>query len=221
MSETMTQKGIIIKQMQLGLMENYIYFIGCAQTREIGVVDPGWDVPFIKKEAQQNGYNITAILLTHGHPDHVEGVEALLKYFDVPVYISALEADFYMPECKNLKKTTDKEIIRIGKIEVECIHAPGHTPGCQCYRAGNILLTGDVLFTDGCGRCDLSGSSAKAMYHSLYNIIMKLPDTMIIYPGHNYGQVPFATLGELKKTNSLLRCENEKYFVTRLTGFGL
>lgn len=215
----MDNARIIIQQFALGPMENYVYFIGCQETNEIAVVDPGWDVGFLLKEAKRTGYTISAILLTHGHPDHIEGLEKILKSCDVPVYLSEQEADFYTPECKNLKKTKDKEIIRIGKITIECIHTPGHATGCQCYHSGNILLTGDVLFISGCGRCDLPGGNPRAMYHSLYNVIMKLPDSTIIYPGHHYGDVPSAPLSELKQKNRFLTCRDIDEFLTKRMGF--
>jgi hydroxyacylglutathione hydrolase len=205
--------AIILEQFELGAMANYVYFIGCSETREVAIVDPGWDMTFLFKEATKKGYKITAVLLTHGHPDHIEGLEALLKRFDVPVYLSEQEAEFFMPECKNLQLTKDHEIISVGKIQIECLHTPGHTSGCQCYHIDNILLTGDVLFVDSCGRCDLPGGSSKAMYDSLYNIILKLPDATVIYPGHRYGRKSFATLCELKTTNLYLTCKSLDEFI--------
>jgi len=194
-------------------MENFVYFLGCARTKEIAVVDPAWDIDFLRRKAKQRDYKIVAVLLTHGHFDHVEGLDKFLSTHDIPVYISEYESGFYMPECKNLKTTADREIIRIGQIEVECIHTPGHSTGCQCYRTGDILLTGDVLFIDGCGRCDLPGGSLKAMHNSLYDIILKLPDSLIVYPGHNYGDKPFAALKEVKQQNIYLQAGSEDDFL--------
>ncbi len=78
---------------------------------------------------------------------------------------------------------------------------------------GDTLIAGDAIFIDGCGRCDLPGSDPKAMYHSLYEVIMKLPDSTVIYPGHDYGPTPFATVGEQKKTNPYLQCKNLEEFL--------
>jgi hydroxyacylglutathione hydrolase len=197
----------------LGPMENYVYFIGCARTKEVAIVDPAWDLAFLRREAKQQGLTITAVLLTHGHFDHVEGLEELLRTHDIPVYLSSQEAGFYTPECPNLRRTADHEIIRIGQVEIECIHTPGHSLGCQCFRCGEILLTGDVLFIDGCGRCDLPGGSLKAMHNSLYKVILKLPDSLLVYPGHNYGDKPFATLSEIKKSNVYLQAADENDFL--------
>ena len=209
----LTSSKLFLKQMEIGPMQNFVYFIGDKTTQEIAVVDPAWDVEFLRKQAVDDGYTITSIFLTHGHPDHVNGLDAILTSHNVPVYISGHEADFFVPRCKNLQKVEDRKKLKIGTIEFECILTPGHTPGCQCFRYNDTLVTGDAIFIDGCGRCDLPGSSAKEMYHSLYKIIMPLPDETVIYPGHNYGPTPFDTLSHQKKTNPYLRCTSLEEFL--------
>ena len=173
-------ENLILKQMTVGPMGNFQYFIGDKDTKEIAVVDPAWDVDFLVKTADEEGYSIVAVFLTHGHYDHADGVGELVAAKDVPVYISKYESKMYSPDCRNLKTTEDGEIIKIGNVEIKCIHAPGHTPGCQCYLSGNLLTTGDVLFVGGCGRCDLPGGDAEVMYNTLYNVLTKLPDDTII-----------------------------------------
>ena len=211
------QKEIILKQMGLGPMENFIYFLGDPKTKEVAVIDPAWDVDFLRDEAKKQDWKIATILLTHGHPDHVNGLDDILSTHSVPVFISEHEAAMYTPRCKNLRKVKPNERLKIGNLEVECLHTPGHTPGCQCFLTHGHLIAGDVVFIDGCGRCDLPGGNAKIMFNSLYNVVMKLPDSTIIYPGHNYGPVPYATLGEQKKTNSYLQCKNlEEFLVERM-----
>jgi glyoxylase-like metal-dependent hydrolase (beta-lactamase superfamily II) len=214
----MTQKSeIILEQMALGPMENFIYFLGDAKVKEVAIIDPAWDISFLREKAQKNKWNITVALLTHGHPDHLNGVDELLSTHDIPVYISQHEAPFYTPKCKNLKKVKPNQKLQIGNLEIECLHTPGHSPGCQCFLTGGHLISGDTIFIDGCGRCDLPGSDVKAMYNSLYNIIMKLPEATRIYPGHNYGPTPYATLEEQKKTNPYLRCRSlEEFLVERM-----
>jgi glyoxylase-like metal-dependent hydrolase (beta-lactamase superfamily II) len=209
---------LILEQMEVGPMNNFIYFIGDKKTNEIAVIDPAWDVNFLRDEAKRKGYKITNIFLTHGHPDHVNGLDELLSTHDVPVYISKHEASFYTPDCKNLHKVEDHEKLKVGNIEFECLHTPGHTPGCQCFKYGDALIAGDTLFIDGCGRCDLPGGSVKTMYKSLSEVILKLPDSTVIYPGHNYGEVPFATLGEQKKTNPYLNARNLDEFLYQRMG---
>lgn len=210
--------NLILEQMEIGPLNNFIYFIGDPATREIAVVDPAWDVDFLINQARKKGYTITTVFLTHGHHDHVNGLEEILSTHNVPVYISKHEAPFYIPKIKNLRKVEDRETLKVGNIEFECIHAPGHSPGCQCFRFGDTLIAGDVIFIDGCGRCDLPGSDPRAMYNSLYNVIKKLPDSTILYPGHNYGPAPFATVGSQKKTNPYLQAKNMDEFLYQRMG---
>lgn len=202
----------------VGSMQNFAYLIGDPETRQVAVVDPAWDIDLICRQAENNNLKIVSILLTHGHYDHVDGVDDLLQRYDVPVYISQQELEIYTPNCKNLKKVKNHEKIKIGNINIECILTPGHTPGCQCFYVPGHLITGDTLFIHGCGRCDLPGGDATKMYHSLYNIIGKLPDETIIYPGHFYGPSETATLRSQKETNPYLKSSSLEHFLSKRMG---
>lgn len=212
------QTNPVIRQFEIGPLANFIYFIGDASAKEIAVVDPAWNVPFLLDEAKKLGLKITSVFLTHGHPDHVNGLAELLAAYEVPVYISEAEAPFYKPKCKNLIEVTDRATLKVGNVEFECILAPGHTPGCQCFLSGKHMITGDVIFVDGCGRCDLPGGDPRKMYRSLYEIIKKLPDDIIIYPGHNYGETPTDTIGHQKETNPYLQYSSIEEFLGERMG---
>lgn len=213
-----THDNVLIKQIGIGPMANFAYFIGDAKTKEIAVVDPGWECAKLLSDAKDEGLKIVAILLTHGHGDHTNSVEELLEEIKVPVYVSEKEPVFFRDK-RPLKKLVDGEMIKIGNIEIQSILTPGHSPGSMCFKCGHILITGDTLFIDGCGRCDLPGGNPKQMYHSLYNILMKLPDETVIYSGHQYGPSSFATLESQKKTNPYLTCSSEHDFLTCRMGF--
>lgn len=210
--------NMILQQMELGPMNNFLYFIGDAYTKEIAVVDPAWEVDYLCQQASKFGYTITSIFLTHGHPDHVNGLEEILKVHDVPAYISRHEAPYYKPKHKNLIEIDDHHKLPVGNLVFDTIWTPGHTPGGQCFHYKNVLVTGDTLFIDGCGRCDLPGGDPLAMYTSLSERIMKLPDETLLYTGHNYGPKPVDTLGAQKKTNPYLTCSSKSEFLQNRMG---
>ena len=203
----MTEKtnGVLIHQMELGPMQNFLYFLGDDSSKEVALVDAGWEAPAIRLEAERLGLNITKILLTHGHPDHIDALEQILEYFPVPVYLSQEEAPYYRPNIKELKNLRDQDTITIGAISVTCLHTPGHTPGGICFYTPGHLLAGDTLFIDSCGRVDLPGGDQDTLLKSIRSKIFPLPDETIIYPGHNYHSLPYDTLAHQKKTNPFLR----------------
>jgi len=209
---------LLIRQYEIGPLNNFIYLLGDPETREMAIVDPAWDVDFLCKEAHSLGYKISKVFLTHAHPDHVNGLEKLLHLRQIPVYISKFEHNGLRPRVQGLVDVTDQDKLTLGKIDFDILYAPGHTPGCQCFLTQGHLITGDVLFIDGCGRCDLPGSDPKAMYDTLYNKLMKLPDETVIYSGHNYGPSPTDTMGRQKETNPYLQCSNLKEFLVERMG---
>lgn len=211
--------SLIFKQLKIGPMNNFIYLIGDKESRQVGIIDPSWDIARLEREAATFLATITCVLLTHGHPDHINGVDELLaKYPDLKIYISKDEAEYYVPQWKNLSLLTDQDKIKIGQIVIECLATPGHSPGGICFKYDDILLSGDTLFVDAIGRCDLPGGDPKSMYETLYHKIMLLPDSTIIYPGHAYGSSSSTTLGSQKKSNPYLQCRNLNAFLAMVLG---
>jgi hydroxyacylglutathione hydrolase len=90
-------------------------------------------------------------------------------------------------------------------VKLRFLHTPGHTPGSQCFLAESALVSGDTLFINGCGRVDLPGSDPEQMYYSLTQVLAKLPDNTVVYPGHNYASKPSSSLEDLKRENYYLR----------------
>jgi len=209
---------LLIQQYEIGPLNNFLYLLGDPETKQMAIVDPAWDVDFLVKESKRLGYTITKVFLTHAHPDHVNGLDQLLSTHQVPVYISKHEYPPLRPKIQGLIDVTDQDQLSIGNINFNILHTPGHTPGCQCFLAQGQLISGDTLFIDGVGRCDLPGGDPKKMYESLSNIIMKLPDDTIVYPGHNYGNTPTDTIGNQKQTNPYLQCNNLNEFLVERMG---
>ncbi len=209
--------NLILKQMEVGPMQNFIYFIGDTNTRDVVVVDPAWDVSFLLEEAKSNNFNLKGILITHGHFDHTNGVEELLKKVDIPVYINKHETDFFKFNWgnENVTKVDSGEKIKIGNIEIQFIHTPGHTPGSQCFFVSDSLVSGDTLFINSCGRCDPPGGNVEQMFDTLYNKLMKLNDDTIIFPGHNYAEKKHDTVASQKLTNPYMQYDNLKSFISK------
>ena len=210
--------SLLIRQYEIGPLNNFLYLLGDPATKEMTIVDPAWDVEFLCEETKRLGYGITQVFLTHAHPDHVNGLPELLTRHNVPVYISKHEVPFLTARLKNLIGINDHAQLKVGGITFDVLHTPGHTPGCQCFLAQGKLISGDTLFIDGCGRCDLPGGDARAMYRSLANVIAKLPDETLIYPGHNYGPTPTDTIGGQKHTNPYLQCASMEEFLGERMG---
>lgn len=209
---------LILKQMEIGPLNNFLYFVGDVSTGHISVVDPAWDVNFLFKEIEKFGYKVQSVWLTHGHPDHVNGLSAFLARYDVPAYISRHEATFLKPKHKNIVENEDRQELKVGGLTFQAILTPGHTPGCQSFRYQNVALTGDAIFIDGCGRCDLPGGDPQVQYQTLYQVISGWPDDTLLFTGHNYGPKNVDTLGNQKRTNPYLTCPNENEFLRSRMG---
>lgn len=201
-----------------GQMANFVYLLGDPLTRECVVVDPAWDIDGIVDAAGADGYRITGALVTHHHPDHVggplfghdiDGLAKLLERVDVPVHVHKTEAPWVaavagiQPSAMQVHDHGDR--IKVGGVEVECLHTPGHTPGSLCFRCGTALVSGDTVFLQGCGRTDFPGGDAEEMWRTLNQRLASLPGELTLFAGHDYGQVPSASLGEVRRTNPVLR----------------
>jgi glyoxylase-like metal-dependent hydrolase (beta-lactamase superfamily II) len=203
---------LYLKQMECGPMQNFVYLIGDPATRQAAVVDPAWEVERIVQTAEADGYTLTKALITHTHQDHtggqlfghyIPGVVELLNLVDVPVYVHRTEAHIlqHVPPSSKVPTAGNQVIDLGGTVQITCIHTPGHTPGSQCFLVQNRLVSGDTLFIGACGRVDLPKSSPEDMYDSLTNKLMRLDDTTILYPGHNYAGKPASTIGEERRHN--------------------
>ena len=210
-----TKSNLYLKQVELGPMKNYIYFLGNSTSKEVAVIDPAWETHKIFEIAAQEELEIKALFITHGHHDHTNGIDAMLKELDIPVYVSKHEAEFYKPVSNNVEEVDQNYEIRMGEVNIKFLHTPGHTPGSQCFYVENKLISGDTLFLDGCGRCDLPGGNPEEMYRTIYSKLMKLPDDTIIYPGHNYHELAEDTLKNQRKTNPYMNCDHLQSFLKK------
>ena len=160
------------------------------------IVDPGQDASDILAFLKERALSPRAILLTHGHFDHIGGIPGILAAFpDLPVYAHPSDSPMfghpmnqYPPEYPGVAKPTKLLDIRTATkafpcLEFEVLETPGHTPGSVCLKFGDLLLSGDTLFAGSCGRTDFPGGSMAAMRQSLA-ALAKLPPETEVVPGH-------------------------------------
>lgn len=199
-------------------MRNFVYAIGDSDTRECVLVDPAWDVPGLLALLDADDMRLVGALATHYHPDHVggsmfgmhvEGVQRLLEARAVPVHVHRDEADGVRAvtqiSARDMVTHSGDDTLHVGAIPIRLLHTPGHTPGSQCFLVDDRLVAGDTLFVQGCGRVDLPGGDAQEMYRTLTQRLAVLPDTVSLYPGHDYGDQPTSSLGAERRTNTALR----------------
>jgi len=209
--------AIYLKQMELGPMQNFVYLVGATGSRECMVVDPAWEIDTIVETAQADDMTIKGALVTHTHQDHVggsleswgmpgriPGVEELLARVPAKVYVHKAEREFLRGFGSDLVKVDNHDTVAIGRLTLTFMHTPGHTPGSQCFLIEDRLISGDTLFIGSCGRTDLPGSDPSQMYDSLTQRLGALPESTVLFPGHNYGG-PSSTIGNEKRRNPFMQ----------------
>jgi glyoxylase-like metal-dependent hydrolase (beta-lactamase superfamily II) len=199
-------------------MVNFVYLIGDRVTGEAVVVDPAYAVQDLLDLLAADGMTLTGVLGTHYHPDHVggqmagwnlEGISALLEKQSVPIHLQKEEQPWVERTtgvgAADLVSHDSGDRVRVGEIEIELIHTPGHTPGSQCFLVDGRLVAGDTLFLDGCGRTDLPGADPVAMYESLHTRLARVPDDAVLFPGHLYSAEPSQSMGDTRRWNYVFR----------------
>jgi len=207
------------QQIEVGGHAVYAYLIGDMKTGEAIVVDPADDVDLLIQLAEQNGLRIISIVNTHGHVDHIMGNAEMKAKTGAKIIIHEAESlylekigDFWLnmfnarrsPPADRVLK--DEDVLSVGSQAWQVLHTPGHTPGGIClYQAAlGICLTGDTLFVGSVGRVDGPLSSPTDLLDSIRKRLLVLPDETKIYPGHNYGDAPFSTIGRERIENPFL-----------------
>ena len=201
----------MIEQIRVG-HDNFCYVIYCVKQRKAVIVDPGMDATKSLQFISKNDLSLEYIILTHYHHDHTAETKQVKKVFPFSRVIASKE------DCQQLSIkpdifVSDGSQLKVGNILLSFLVTPGHTSGSICVMVDEkALLTGDTLFIGDCGRTDLPGGSLEDMFKTLREKIYVLPDELIVYPGHDYGEKPFDSLGNQKRMNKTLRAKNLKEF---------
>lgn len=176
-----------ITQLTLGLYQTNCYIIRAPGEKRCCVIDPGYEAETILDRVNGLGLTVEAILLTHGHFDHVGAVAEIAAETGCKVYISA--ADLSLPPMITNGKLyyTDtypaSGSVTAAGLTFRAIPTPGHTPGSVCLVCGDVMFSGDTLFCGSCGRTDLPGGNSRDILASL-KTLAALPGNYRVYPGH-------------------------------------
>jgi glyoxylase-like metal-dependent hydrolase (beta-lactamase superfamily II) len=199
---------MVIQQLAVGGFDaNFSYLLHDPATGEAVLIDPCGDPAILRRAIQGiRRLHPRHVLLTHGHRDHRDALDALGEIFPAP-----LAAHPDCPACPELPLAHGQRL-PLGGTWIECLHTPGHSPDSVVYRLGDqAIFTGDTLFVDCCGYC-----TADIMFRTLREVIRPLPDGLEVYPGHDYGHLPHASLGDQKRDNPYLAAATLAEFRERL-----
>lgn len=197
---------MIIKRIPAGIYDANCYIVMDEDTKDTVVLDIGGDEEYIIRQLKALGGNLKAILLTHGHIDHVAGVSNFNKTYNVPVYIAKEDEDKMknndaifgsIGSYENVHHVKDGEILTFGSLKFKVIKTPGHTPGGVCYLMGDSVFTGDTLFLGSIGRTDFDGGSHSQLINSIVNKLMVLDDNTKVLCGHG----PETSIGRERVSN--------------------
>ena len=176
-----------MKHLALGAYQTNCYLVWDEDSPSCVVIDPGYNPEIVLAEAKLLGKEIAAILLTHGHFDHVGGVKGIAMDAECPVYLC--EKDLSMPPQMTAgplyytNTYAEGDFVEAAGLSFKVLHTPGHTPGSVCLQCENALFSGDTLFWGSCGRTDLPGGNWATIQKSLKRLAT-LPGDYDVYPGH-------------------------------------
>lgn len=196
-----------VRQMKVGDQQNFVYLLVDEPSGEAMGIDSGWEIDPIVAIVRAEKLDLKYAVATHHHSDHTATLWQLGRLFDATIV--AHSSSPLSHDCG----VDDGDVLRIGEREVKVLHTPGHTEDSICLYDGNHLFTGDALLIGSCGRTDFVGGSPEQMFRSLHSVILNLPPETIIYPGHDYGEVPFRKLAAEAKVNPALLAKSYPEFL--------
>ncbi len=206
---------MIIKKVVVGSLEVNCYIIGCEDTKDAAIIDPGDNADEIISIIEKEGLKPKFIINTHAHFDHIGGVKVIQDHFKIDFILH--EGDLFLVDNASEQATSfglkpilkpevnkyvnDADEINLGNMSIAVIHTPGHSPGCVCYYLENNVFVGDTLFAGSIGRTDLPGGSYETLITSVKEKLFSLGDNTVVHPGHG----PSTTIENEKKNNPFLK----------------
>ncbi len=206
-----------ILQLPLGPLQTNCYLLACTETNQAAVIDPSDNGRFIADTVQEKGWELTHILLTHSHFDHVGGLAELKQLTDAPIYIhpeaipmlevapqsaARFQLSVAQPPPAD-EMLAEGDIIHVGNLKLDVLFTPGHAPGHVSFYLAedNVIFDGDVLFQQSIGRTDLPGGDHALLMKVIREKLLVLPDETAVLSGHG----PVTTIGQEKAWNPFLK----------------
>ena len=203
-----------------GFDKNLCYLIWCSATRKAGLIDTSIPPEPILKAIQKNDLTLEKIFLTHSHFDHImysthfADHSKLITFYGYEKLINPINGIRY-------HRLSHGTSLTLGNNHLTILHTPGHFPDSICIwnKAAKILFTGDTIFVGRTGRVIGNLSDISQLYQSVYQLIHRLPKDTLIYPGHNYGDRKFTTIGRNIQTSPFFNCKNLAEFSAVMDNF--
>lgn len=208
---------ISLETIVVGSFEVNCYLYRLENSKDTVIIDPGADYDRICNVVESKMLNPVAVMLTHGHIDHIAAVGDVMEKYQIPLFAGKGEEQLLSDSTANLsamwgqpittpkpkKLLEDSEYISLAGIDFKVLATPGHSPGGVCYldEKHNVLFTGDTLFYGSIGRTDFPGCSTEQLLDSIKRSILTLPDSIDCYPGHG----PATTVGGERINNPFLQ----------------
>lgn len=210
---------MLLQRLVVGQLQVNCYLVACEETREALIIDPGGEGQRILSAAQGAQLQVTRLVLTHFHFDHIMALDEVREGTGAPVCIHEAEADLLsqppllfrmmVPNAPHGLQADcllhDGDTLSVGRLNLQVLHTPGHSPGgiSLWLPAERTVFCGDLIFRQGVGRSDFPGSDPEALLQSIRQKLYSLPDETVLYPGHG----PETTVGYEKRHNPWVRGE--------------
>jgi len=192
---------------------NYCYVVQDKETKQILVIDPSWELDKLEEVINKLGGKLSMILLTHSHYDHTNLANDLYIAYRANCYMSKNEIIRYEYRGLGLMGVQDGEVLELGNTKITCLLTPGHTEGSMCFLIHDCIFTGDTLYYEGCGICDVEGSNPEKMFDSLQMLKKIIKPNDKVFPAHAFVTLPGKCFSDICDDNIYLNIDEKDDFV--------